>query len=190
MNKTGFLLLCGGHSSRMGQSKALLEIGGQPLVMHIARAGEGFAERILSVNDDAIPTPPGFVRVPDQYLDCGPMGGLHAALSCTRSDALVVAPCDAPGYSAQLAQYLAAQYRPELDAIILVGENGKVHPLMGVYSRRCLPALKAHLQDRRFKLMRMLEELNTLELALPPGIPQRVLDNLNTPQDLARFLKA
>ena len=190
MSKTGFLLLCGGHSSRMGQSKALLDIGGRPLVMHIADAGQGFSERILSVNDDAIPTPDGFVRVSDLYTDCGPMGGLQAALSLAQSEALVVAPCDAPNYSAQLAQYLASRYTPELDAIILFGADGKAHPLMGVYSKRCLPALEANLREGRFKLMRMLSQLRTLELTLPPEIPQSVFDNLNTPEDLARILKA
>lgn len=185
--KIGFLLLCGGHSSRMGQSKALLDFGGEPLAARIAHAGENFERRILSVNDDAIPTPPGFDRVGDIYKDCGPMGGLHAALSHTDCDALVVAPCDAPNYSAQLAQFLASQITPQLDAVILRGENGRTHPLMGVYAKSCLPALTEHLQAQRFKLMRMLGTLRTREITLPPDIPQSVFDNLNTPEDLEKF---
>lgn len=184
---TGFLLLCGGNSSRMGQSKALLDFGGQPLILRIAEAGAGFESRILSVNDDAIPTPQGFERIGDVYRGCGPMGGLHAALSSTRCGALVVAPCDAPNYSAQLARYLAAQITPELDAVILCGENGKKHPLMGVYAKSCLLSLTEHLEAGRFKLMRMLDTLRTLEITLPPEIPQSVFDNLNTPEDLAKF---
>ena len=117
------------------------------------------------------------------------MGGLHAALSHTGCDALVVAPCDAPNYSAQLAAYLARQITPELDVVILRGENGKTHPLMGVYAVSCLPALTEHLEAGRFKLMRMLDTLRTLEITLPPEIPQSVFYNLNTPEDLARFRK-
>lgn len=187
MSSTGFLLLCGGHSSRMGQNKALLDIGGVTLVERIAASGEGFETRILSVNDDTVPTPEGFIRVADIYRDCGPMGGLHAALSCTACDALVVAPCDAPRYSAQLARYLASQYTADWDAVILRDQNGKAHPLMGVYAKSCLPSLTAHLNQGRFKLMRMLSEIRTLELTLPAGLSQSVFENLNTPQDLLRF---
>ena len=75
----GFLLMSGGHSSRMGTPKALLDIGGETLLSRIARAGAAFPERILSVNDPSIPTPEGFARVEDVYTDCGPMGGLRCA---------------------------------------------------------------------------------------------------------------
>lgn len=186
--KIGFLLLCGGRSSRMGQSKALLDFCGEPLVMRVARAGAGFEERILSVNDEAIPTPVGFIRVKDVYPLCGPMGGLHAALQATCCDALVVAPCDAPRYSAQLAQYLAQQFTDGDDALILRDSAGKAHPLMGVYSRRCLEQLEAHLSQERYKLMLMLSHLRTRELTLPDTLSQSVFENLNTPEDLSRFL--
>ena len=96
MAKIGFLLLSGGKSSRMGTPKALLEIEGKTLLESVAAAGEGFEERILSVNDPSIPTPEGFVRCADVYPDCGPMAGIHAALDMTGCDALVTAPCDAP----------------------------------------------------------------------------------------------
>ncbi|MBQ2991483.1 MAG: molybdenum cofactor guanylyltransferase [Clostridia bacterium] len=187
--RIGFLLLCGGRSSRMGQSKALLKVGGMPLAERVALAGAGFDERIFSVNDDGIPTPEGFIRVSDLYTLCGPMGGLHAALTQTACDALVVAPCDAPRYSAQLAQYLAQQYTPGVDALILRDDTGKAHPLMGVYARSCLPALEAHLRSERFKLMRMLDSLNTREIVLPAPLSQDIFENLNTPEDLTRFLR-
>ena len=92
----GFLLMSGGHSSRMGTPKALLDIGGETLLSRIARAGAAFPERILSVNDPSIPTPEGFARVEDVYTDCGPMGGLHAALKA--------ASCDALGYGGLAAR--------------------------------------------------------------------------------------
>ena len=84
----GFLLMSGGHSSRMGSAKALLMVDGMPLAERIARGGADFAERIFSVNDPAIPTPEGFSRVHDIYQDCGPMGGLHACLSAAKADAV------------------------------------------------------------------------------------------------------
>ena len=179
----GFLLMSGGLSSRMGTPKALLALDGQPLLFHIARAGEGFGERILSVNDDAIPTPEGYLRISDVYKECGPMGGLHASLTAARSDALVVAPCDAPYFSAEAAAFLASQYEEGLDAVILEDGNGRTHPMMGVYAKSCLPALTEHLEAKRFKIMRMLDGLRVKFVRLPVSIPQQVMSNLNTPED-------
>ncbi|MBQ7825367.1 MAG: NTP transferase domain-containing protein [Clostridia bacterium] len=87
MAKIGFLLLCGGKSTRMESPKALLEVNGRTLLHAVAAAGADFDERILYVNDPVIPTPDGFVRCADRYFDCGPMAGIHAALSMTRCDA-------------------------------------------------------------------------------------------------------
>lgn len=189
MKKVGFLLLCGGHSNRMGQPKALLPIEGIPLVEHVARAGVDFDERIFSVNGD-IPVPEGFRAVADEYEDCGPLGGIHAALSVCKSDALVCAPCDTPRYTRELAAFLAAQMERNLDALILQDDMGRIHPLMGVYARRCLPVLTEHVQKKKLKIMRMLDMLETKVVTLPPEISQEVFINLNTPDAYERYLAA
>ena len=190
MAKIGFLLLSGGQSKRMGTHKALLEMEEGMMLDIIARAGEGFDERILSANDPQIPTPQGFVRCADVYPGCGPMAGIHAALCMTACDALVTAPCDAPDYSQELAQYLAEQYDPAYDALILRDETGRAHPLMGVYGRSCLPALEAHLKEGRFKMMLMLESMRLKTLTLPAQLSRHVFDNLNTPQDVQAYREA
>lgn len=182
----GFLLMSGGLSSRMGQPKALLSIGGERLIDRIARAGEGFGERILSVNDPAIPTPEGFTRVADVYKECGPMGGLHAALSACQSDALVCAPCDAPLYTAEAAAFLAAQLEDGVDAVILTDDAGRAHPMMGAYAKTCLPHLTRHLEEGHFKLMRMLNELNVRFVPAPEAFSPSLFSNLNTPEDYER----
>ena len=185
----GFLLMSGGHSSRMGRAKALLEIDGMTLASRIAREGRGFAERIFSVNDPGIPTPEGFTRVGDVFTDCGPMGGLHACLSAAKSDALIVVPCDAPEYTQRVAAYLAEQFEDGLDALIPEDETGRAHPMMGVYAKSCLPALTAHLEDGRHKLMLMLDTLRIKRIRLPQEIGRRALRNLNTPEDYAALCR-
>ena len=187
MMKLGFLLLSGGKSSRMGTHKALLELNGSTLLDTVAKAGEDFEVRILSANDPEIPTPEGFLRCEDVYPGCGPMAGIHAALSMTDCDALVVAPCDAPHYSKELAQYLAQQYDPDLDALVLVDRDGCAQPLSGVYARSCLPVLEEHLKTGRLKMMRMLEDMKLRRITLPEHLSAQVFDNLNTPQDLDAY---
>ena len=187
MMKIGFLLLSGGKSSRMGTPKALLEIDGKTLLESVAAAGEGFEERILSVNDPSIPTTDGFVRCMDVYPDCGPMAGIHAALAMTDCDALVTAPCDAPYYSRELAEYLLSQFEPGLDALVLMDETGRAQPLTGVYSKSCLPVLDEHLKTGRLKIMWMLEEMKLKKIMLPAHLNGQVFQNLNTPEDLKQF---
>jgi len=187
MAKIGFLLLSGGRSSRMGTPKALLEVNGRTLLDTVAQAGTGFEEKILSVNDLSIKTPDGFLRVGDVYPGCGPMAGVHAALLASKCEALVTAPCDLPHYSRELAQYLAEQYEPELDALVLRDGTGRMHPLCGVYAKRCLPVLEAHLSTGRFKIMRMLEHVRMKMITLPAYFSDSVFENLNTPEDLAVF---
>lgn len=190
MTKIGFLLLSGGKSSRMGMPKALLEIDGKTLLESVAAAGEGFEERILSVNDPSIPTPDGFVRCMDVYPDCGPMAGIHAALAMTDCDALVTAPCDAPYYSRELAEYLLSQFEPGLDALVLVDRDGRNQPLTGVYSKSCLPVLDEHLKTGKLKIMWMLEEMKLKRIELPEHLDCQVFQNLNTPEDLKQFRRA
>ena len=189
MQKIGFLLLCGGKSSRMGTPKALLQWQGEPLVQRVARAGADFPEKIFSVNGD-IPVPAGFRPVGDVYPGGGPMAGLHAGLSVCESDALVTAPCDTPFYTSSLARFLARQYSPEWDAVILQGADGWLHPLMGVFSKSCLPAFADCLAHDKLKLMRTLDELHTKRLTLPPEISQDVFINLNTPEAYQRYQNA
>ena len=187
MTKIGFLLLSGGRSKRMGSPKALIELGGRTLLDTVAQAGEGFAQCILSANDPCIPTPEGFVRCADEYPGCGPMAGIHAALRKTCCDALVTAPCDAPYYCAELAQYLCTQYEPGLDAVVLVDHTGREQPLCGVYSKRCLPILEEHLAKGHFKMGWMLEQMDTKKVSLPQSLSEQVFENLNTQQELEQF---
>lgn len=189
MPQIGFLLLSGGKSRRMGTAKALLEIDGERMLERVARAGDGFSTRILSVNDDAIPTPQGFVRCADVYPGRGPMAGIHAALVRTACDALVVAPCDAPCYSAQLARYLAAQYDPALDAVVLTDQSGEIQPLCGLYTRGCVPVLERHLQQDKLRMKLMLELMAVRRVGLPPELQERVFLNLNTAQEFEDFTK-
>lgn len=189
MAKIGFLLLCGGKSTRMGTPKALIEMNGGTLLDTVARAGEDFDVRILSANDPSIPTPEGFVRCADLYPGCGPMAGIHAAFVQTDCDALVVAPCDAPYYCREVAKALAAQYDPECDAVVLVDETGRAQPLSGIYSRSCQAVLEEHLRTGRLKMMRMLEEMRLKKIPLPAHLEDHVFENLNTPEDVRLFMR-
>jgi len=141
----------------------------------------------MSVNDPSIPTPKGYVRCADIHPGNGPMAGLHAALKRTSCDALVAAPCDAPFYSAELAQFLASQYEAKMDALILTDSTGRAQPLMGVYSRRMADAFEKSILSGHCKLMRLLDGMNTEMITLPAHMDERVFRNVNTPEEYVRL---
>src|SRR5260370_33366300 len=75
----GFVL-AGGRSSRMGQDKALLTLGGEALVKRgVRKLSEVCAEVSISGGTEDL-TRFGNV-IPDKNPGCGPLGGIVAALA-------------------------------------------------------------------------------------------------------------
>src|SRR5437870_400796 len=67
---------------------------------------------------------------------CGPLGGLHAALTAALGDAVFVVACDMPYVTAAFADYL---FSLAGDAQIVVPRTERgYHPLCAVYARACL----------------------------------------------------
>ncbi len=79
-SEIGGYVLAGGRSSRMGRDKALLELAGKPLVRHAVKKLRRVCMdvRVLSDNPELAAYAP---IVPDIHRDCGPMGGIEAALT-------------------------------------------------------------------------------------------------------------
>lgn len=92
-------VLAGGRSSRMGSDKALLELGGCPLVEH-ALMKLSHVTQDVALLVGAAPGNPDLEaygrRVYDLHPDTGPLGGIEAALSDTRHDWSVIYPVDVP----------------------------------------------------------------------------------------------
>ncbi|MFC4811834.1 molybdenum cofactor guanylyltransferase [Paenibacillus sp. GCM10023250] len=108
------IILAGGRSSRMGRNKALLPVGGKPLLRHIAEAmlaaglkrivvACGPAERADEYGPllAGLPVEVGFAA--DRFPDGGPLAGLHAALDALPAPGYGFATaCDMPAISAPL----------------------------------------------------------------------------------------
>lgn len=188
----GALILAGGQNSRMdGRHKALLEWGGKTYLDHLMDAFAGFDEKIISTGVAALAEGTDFLAVPDRISGQGPLGGLSTALSVCRSDALVVCACDMPFVTAELTAYLAEQARlhPEARAIAIRDRSGRLHPLCGVYRKEAGSMIHdALMQDER-RMIRVFRELQGKELSLAETeFPDRLLSNVNTPEEMASLL--
>ena len=182
----GGLILAGGRSRRMGQCKATLTVRGETLLEHTVRQLAGFPELWLSANDSELAKGLPVRLVADRYPGAGPLAGLEAALTETACEALVCVPCDLPNLTAAVPRLLAERFSPELDALVLADSAGRLHPLCGIYHRRALPAIRRQLERGERRVRDLLPQLRWASLC--GQVPDRVLYNLNTPEDLAPFL--
>lgn len=136
----GFVL-AGGRSSRMGTDKALILLGGRPLIAHaldilrgaglsasLAGAGAGL-ERFAQV-------------VADEEPDRGPLGGICSALAMTPAAQAVFLPVDMPFLPPSLILYLIGHAVVTGVPVTVTAVSGAVQPFPVVIGRATLPVLK------------------------------------------------
>ena len=185
----GALVLAGGSARRMeGRNKALLELDRRTFLSYLEEALGDFEEKLLSTRDPVLAEGTGFLPIPDRTAGLGPLEGLRQALTVCRSDALVVSACDTPLFSAELARFLVRSLG-ESDLLVCRDRQGGVHPLCGVYTKNCLPAIESLLSSGERRVRRVLDLVpaTVLSLADTP-FPDRLLFNVNTPQELETLL--
>lgn len=199
--KIGCAILAGGKSSRMGTDKALLEFEGKQFITQIAEELSWFDERIIARGNNSGlegKVERGWKVIPDLYPDHGPIGGLHAALSACRSDALFVVTCDMPLIERELVRELCDQMQEAdfdeervdaCDVVISVGEGGKIHPLCGVYRKSVLPVLEEQIVLDQNRMMAALKKLRVNYVDIDSPAQEKQLSNINTPQEYESLVK-
>jgi molybdenum cofactor guanylyltransferase len=126
-------------------------------------------------------------RIGDIVPACGPLGGLHAALTAARGDALFLIACDMPFISSGFADYLLS-LTGGVEIVIPRTERG-YHPLCAVYTRACLDSVAVRLAERRLRLGELVADRPTRVVSVEDmarfGDPYRLLANVNTPAEYA-----
>lgn len=155
----GFVL-AGGKSSRMGRNKALMDVGGIPIIQRVADALVKAANRVTVIANT--PEDYGFLRLPireDLVTGIGPLGGLYTALRIAETDACFVLACDLPMVRPELLRRLAEE-AAGVDAVVPRTADGS-HPLCAVYARTGLPAAEAQIHAGEYRILRFLERIRT-----------------------------
>ena len=165
----------------MGRDKGLLPWKGSTLIQSVAREVLDAAGNVTLVGSPDVYGNLGFPVIPDKIEGCGPLGGLHAALSATTADWNVLVACDMPGVTRQLLEeLLAAAEVSGADALVPQTSAG-LEPLCAAYHARLLPAVESAIQS---KLLKMHDFVSTIDARLWPAPDADMFRNLNTPQQL------
>lgn len=190
------IILAGGGSRRMGVNKALLEIGGNPLISNLISQLSAVANTLMisCSQKDVDSNTYRFLNLPivtDIYPGLGPLGGLHAGLSHSRTEWNAVSACDLPFASKELLMYmynLVEIAGSGVQAIVPVAANGKVQPLFALYHINVLPSLQEALEQQHSRVMEWLNGLN-VQYVPESEFPERFINkqdtllNMNTPDD-------
>lgn len=177
------ILLAGGYSSRMGQPKAALVLGGKTLLQLQTEKlrSLGITDILVSGWEDC---PPGTRYVPDVYPHRGPLSGIHAGLCQIQNHAALVLPVDMPLLTPETLQTLAAAHGSA--PITLLEYRGQPEPLVGIYEASLAPACAALLQGTRHSPRQLLTQTHFRPVP-HTGSPTQLL-NCNTPEEFQSLL--
>lgn len=188
------LILAGGAGRRLGGvDKALLPLGGRPLLAHVVqRLAPQCADLILSANGDAARFARfGLAVVADAApTGRGPLAGIQAGLAWLAArrpdlDRLASVPVDCPFLPHDLVARLDAGLAATGAPAAIAHAGGRLHPTVGLWTPRVAPALEAALARGAFAVAAFVRAEGGIVVDMPDGDGAAFL-NVNRPDDLAR----
>lgn len=182
MQITG-IILSGGLSTRMGADKALLQINGKSLLERAIEICKPVCNEILISSNNSAHAKFGFPVVNDEIADCGPIGGIYTCLKRSETEWNLVISVDAAFVNQDFAEFLISE-TGDFDAIIPFHKKGK-EPLVALYHKNCIPAIKERIKLNDYKMHNLLNVLNTKFTNVDSWVKKNpgIFKNLNRPED-------
>lgn len=192
MDDVTAFVLAGGRSSRMGSDKALLSFGGQTLLERTLQSAYAVAEQVYIVG----PTPRyakfGNV-VEDIYQDCGPLGGIHAALSATATEWNLMLSVDMPLMAAGFLCWLIQTANTAEELIVVPDAMGGLQPLCAVYRRNVRDPAEQTLKSGDYNISHLFAAVPTRQIPLQEiiaaGFSPDLFRNVNTSEEYEALQK-
>ncbi|MFA5899181.1 MAG: molybdenum cofactor guanylyltransferase MobA [Hyphomicrobium sp.] len=192
------VLLAGGRSSRMeGRDKALLDIGGKPMLLHVLmRLRPQVGRIVINANGD-LTRFSGYCLpvVADTIGDySGPLAGLNAGIEWTRQETpeakyIASVPVDSPFLPLNLVARLKAALLAKGAKCAIAASGGERHPVAGLWSVSLAEALADSLHHNVRALHRFAEQHGCAVADFDPikidGTAVDPFFNVNAPADLA-----
>ena len=182
----GFVL-AGGASSRMGRAKAMLEIGGEPLIVRTARLVEAVAGSATIVSGVRDYENLGLRVIEDDVAGAGPLGGIATALRVSEAPWNLILACDLPYLTREWLEFLVKRaLESQADALIPMNVLG-AEPLCALYHKCGEPLIRTAIEQG---VRKVTDGLNYLRVEAIGPAEWKAFDsegllfkNMNSPED-------
>lgn len=161
------IILAGGKSKRFGKDKTLLKINDELIIESIINKCKNiFSEIIIVSNQQNKFKVPGVKEVSDIFLECGPLGGIHAGLSAAGTPVCFVTACDMPFFHLPLVEYFLSE--SACYEIVVPRENtNHLQPLFAVYKKSLLPQAEKLLMEKKGRILDLYKTAKVLYIDEP-----------------------
>lgn len=187
----GAIILAGGSSERMGQSKPALPWGDSTMLLERIETMLQFAGEVVVVARDADQELPPLHTECDLVFDpepgAGPLGAILAGMKevARHCEAALVVGCDFPFFDERAARFVSECLGEKNGAVPQL--DGTPQPLCAIYRTLLIPEIEAALADGAKAANKLLDlrSVVTIDEATIRAFDAdaRFLFNVNTPED-------
>jgi molybdenum cofactor guanylyltransferase len=168
-SQTGGMILCGGQSLRMGQSKAWLPFGEETMLQRVVRIVGSVVSTVVVVaapEQDLPPLPANVLVARDPTSHEGPLVGLIAGLKAARQvgiERAFVCGCDMPLIVPAVIEFLLNKLGNE--AALVPEHENQLEPLAAVYRTSLCENLETLVEQGERSIQRAIRNLELPRIA-------------------------
>ena len=183
------VILAGGAGKRFwGRNKSNIPIAGETIMKRMICVIENIFDEIIIVTN----TPEEFIEfnrfkiIRDQFIETGPLGGIHAAIETSSKEAIFVFAGDMPFISGEVIINQINYFNTGNYDAIVPQINSLIEPLHSIYNNSVRESLKIFLEGKdNFPVRDFLDKLNVNYMQMEDTKKTRLtFTNINTPDDL------
>ncbi len=172
-------ILAGGQSKRMGRDKGELNYFGHTFMDELIDRFRNY-DLVISSNDkDYSP----ILTVKDKYKMAGPLAGILEILKNSTNEYVFITSCDMINVDSTLVEF-ASSIASFSDEAIIFKDDERCYPTCGIYSKKIIPVVEKLLQDKNYKLMNLLDNIETKYVDLKYTVFKNQFVNINRKEDL------
>ena len=195
------IVLCGGHSRRMGQDKGSMIIHKKPMIKHVLCTLNYIMDEVIIVLNDQTRidrysefiTPHDYsyniTITQDKFKNRGPISGIMEGLENISGTYSLVLPCDSPYISKDYLKNIFNEITDSYQAIVpchdITDKLKTSEPLHSIYNKSIIPIIERQIENDILHIKGLIEKIDTKFVLIDnKKIEKKEFRNLNCPEDI------
>ena len=184
------VILAGGKNSRLNYEKSLLQIENHYFIQHQVEILKEFFDEIIIVTEkESLTNMFQQVRfAKDNFSNCGPIGGIEAAMDKYHFENYFVFACDMPFLNKAIIRRMIISHNKNNCAITIPQHKEGIEPLHAIYNRKVLGILQQNIKLGYYQVRNVFQNVDVNYQYFNEN-EIKFFFNINTPKDLEIFSK-